>query len=865
MSSIYVTGKASSPKTEYWQGEINYSTWFNNDGTSTVRFSSIRIKKGSKTTDASYPGSAKFYLVVNGTSHNIGALGISVPTGARWSDYGTFTLDFNVSAGSSLSVGLDDPWNGLYDYNNNTATAWSAALPTYSISYNANGGTGTVTADTKTWGTPLFLKNGGYTRTGYNLLGWSTNSSASSPTYWTGEDAQARKYTTEADAIMYAIWEAANPQFSVSVSAEETVINYAQFTLVPASNVSCTVKDANNVVVATKSLGTNVTSVAAGSITSSNWASGKSIQANQTYTITFTAANSTSTSLTTTHSYSITTYDYPKITESFQTTEIAAGSARTLTIYNPLGRSYTIQAKIGGSTIGTVTDSGHTKGNTLSKSITLGIDAACSAIANTAVSGTVQYSVITSEPSTHTYSLTAWQDTVTLSADNAAPTIDATKIDGFISCLDSVDDVVDVSGSSSKLFKDKSKLKVKLISSSNPFTPKGTSLNSNYTISFNNKSITTAVVGTDYYELSNSISSSSANAVVINSTSYTVTVTATDGRGFPATIEKQLTIYTYTTPTVAISKVYRDDGYGSNVTLEPSITWCANMTNIANNTVTLYYKKVSDSSYSSVAKTISNGKITISNISSDFAYQFYIIATDELDGVGTSPVVSLSVGTPPVFIDVEKHAIGIDCLPDAKGLFVNGVERHPGAIVGQSSDTATNYWYKIATLTNTSSQTDLDYNISMKVSQGYDDNNTRLGMLTAHIRTSDTTAPKGIVSNAQLTWEYALSGINPNHFVLAYKNNTTNGGFQAELWTYQDTSKGQYHFDVLTSGERTQRYCDKWQFADNVAASGSSAITSGYTQVISTIGALYGYNKIYSGATSPDASLGAVGDLYVLI
>ena len=42
-----------------------------------------------------------------------------------------------------------------------------------------------------------------------------------------------------------------------------------------------------------------------------------------------------------------------------------------------------------------------------------------------------------------------------------------------------------------------------------------------------------------------------------------------------------------------------------------------------------------------------------------------------------------------MFVDVAQVGVGVNCFPNGKGLFVEGVERHPGALVGQSSNTAT--------------------------------------------------------------------------------------------------------------------------------------------------------------------------------
>jgi len=204
VGAVYITGKASSGGN--WEAEINYTTWFNNDGNSTIQLDSFRIHKGSTTTSASTTGD-KWNIYVNGTKVELGNISYTVPAWGEWGGYAAIGKSYVVSAGNSISVNLDDPWDSFYAWGSTAATITSTALPTYTISYNANGGSGTVSPQTKTWGTPLFLRNGGFTRSGYNLLGWDTNSAATIPTYVISDDAQGLRYTTEGDATLYAIWE----------------------------------------------------------------------------------------------------------------------------------------------------------------------------------------------------------------------------------------------------------------------------------------------------------------------------------------------------------------------------------------------------------------------------------------------------------------------------------------------------------------------------------------------------------------------------------------------------------------------------------------------------------------------------------
>ena len=79
---------------------------------------------------------------------------------------------------------------------------WSAN--TYSVTYNANGGSGAPSSQTKTYGIDLTLSDTKPTRTNYNFLGWGTSTSATTVSYASGAT-----YTGNAALSLYAIWEIA--------------------------------------------------------------------------------------------------------------------------------------------------------------------------------------------------------------------------------------------------------------------------------------------------------------------------------------------------------------------------------------------------------------------------------------------------------------------------------------------------------------------------------------------------------------------------------------------------------------------------------------------------------------------------------
>ena len=77
------------------------------------------------------------------------------------------------------------------------------ARPSYKITFNANGGSGAPSSQTKWYGETLTLSSTKPTRTGYTFKGWSTSSTATSATYSAGGS-----YTVNTSATLYAVWQA---------------------------------------------------------------------------------------------------------------------------------------------------------------------------------------------------------------------------------------------------------------------------------------------------------------------------------------------------------------------------------------------------------------------------------------------------------------------------------------------------------------------------------------------------------------------------------------------------------------------------------------------------------------------------------
>ena len=131
---------------------------------------------------------------------------INGKTGTHTIATGTKVINKTTAAQNiafSVSFAFNLTWSGSYK---GTLTASGtipvAAKTSYTVKYNANGGSGAPSSQTKWYGTALTLSSTKPTRTGYTFQGWAT-SSGGSVAYAAGES-----YTVNAAVTLYAVWKA---------------------------------------------------------------------------------------------------------------------------------------------------------------------------------------------------------------------------------------------------------------------------------------------------------------------------------------------------------------------------------------------------------------------------------------------------------------------------------------------------------------------------------------------------------------------------------------------------------------------------------------------------------------------------------
>lgn len=138
------------------------------------------------------------------SSATLNSFGTSSSSGS-----GSFTGTYSISGNGSATKTITVTFKNFNTDNGNSATntvSFSVSVPawtSYTIKYNANGGRGAPSNQTKWKDQALTLSTTKPTRTGYSFLGWSTSSTATTATYSAGGS-----YTTNAAATLYAVWKA---------------------------------------------------------------------------------------------------------------------------------------------------------------------------------------------------------------------------------------------------------------------------------------------------------------------------------------------------------------------------------------------------------------------------------------------------------------------------------------------------------------------------------------------------------------------------------------------------------------------------------------------------------------------------------
>ena len=162
----------------------------------------LRLWRNDGGNSYNYDASNNFYINISG---NIRRFTIQSITGSAVSvsHSATFTTDNSGNLTVSVEVGGSIPGSTFsITGNNRTSYRVTGASPaSWTVSYNANGGSGAPSAQSKIYNQTLILSSVEPTRPGYIFMGWGTSSTATVATYQPGDS-----YTTNAAITLYAVW-----------------------------------------------------------------------------------------------------------------------------------------------------------------------------------------------------------------------------------------------------------------------------------------------------------------------------------------------------------------------------------------------------------------------------------------------------------------------------------------------------------------------------------------------------------------------------------------------------------------------------------------------------------------------------------
>ena len=202
-SAIYTDGQSVKNLTSTNGGTINlYAVWkLETSELSVNTTNNAVISSGGEMKYYTFtPTTSGIYVIYSTGSEDTkvflyNSTGTQIASDDDDGDGNNFRLECELTAGTTYRFGI------RYYSSSKTGTIPFVFGHVYTVSYNANGGSGAPSSQSKDFGKAITLSNTILTRSGYTFLGWSTNSAATRATYQPGDS-----FTTEANTTLYAVW-----------------------------------------------------------------------------------------------------------------------------------------------------------------------------------------------------------------------------------------------------------------------------------------------------------------------------------------------------------------------------------------------------------------------------------------------------------------------------------------------------------------------------------------------------------------------------------------------------------------------------------------------------------------------------------
>lgn len=365
---------------------------------------------------------------------------------------------------------------------------------------------------------------------------------------------------------------------------------------------------------------------------------------------------------------SVATYDYPYASSM---PNFTIGQTLTLGIYNPLGRSVTVNI-LGADNSQVSNDT--TSGTSITGYAGSGVTTALYNSIPNAKSGTYKVKVTYgSEVSTKT------GGTYTVNPADCSPSI------GTATYQDINATTIAVTENNQNIVQNLSTV---------TYTASSLTAQKGATVS----AVSVSVNGNSYDLTLNTArtSATGGNAVINSSYDVPAVFTITDSRGLTATKEITVNMLEWSLPTAIITLQRHNNFYTpTDITVDADYSYIDGKNTI---TIQYRYKKVSSSDYGAYASLSDNVTGTF-NADNSFAWDVQVVLTDAFGGT-TTYNLSLSRGMPILFIDRLLSAVGFNCFPTGeKSVEVNGYDITRSiatrSLNAQITDLAVNTYTKI--------------------------------------------------------------------------------------------------------------------------------------------------------------------------
>jgi len=127
------------------------------------------------------------------------------------------------SSGTGTSYSNEASVKNLTSTNNGSVTLYAQwKANSYTIVYHANGGSGSMSNTSASYGSSVTLRSNTFTRTGYTFVGWNTKADGTGTNYSNGASVRNLTATNNGSVTLYAQWSDGSATYSIDYDVDNT-------------------------------------------------------------------------------------------------------------------------------------------------------------------------------------------------------------------------------------------------------------------------------------------------------------------------------------------------------------------------------------------------------------------------------------------------------------------------------------------------------------------------------------------------------------------------------------------------------------------------------------------------------------------